>query len=1466
MKLSIIVHLQSQNALHWRHLLNTLPSDPETAEVFIYHPATADLPELPSHWSLEAVHHQDATLSWKKGLEKAQGEVVSLVEHVVSFHAEHFEEGILALQNQDIDAAFTQPSFVNSRLLPVSLQAPPLAPDDFAGFLLQSPLHLPIENFIFRKSALVSFPFENTSGPRLAQLLTWQTEHQLEALAVVGLEAAFDEHWGLATDALLKQLMGNFSLTELLPSYATAEKTPDLSLETQAKRFVIQALHNQQALDWVKKKTHEFQLSPVTLCVSTPEAEIPEWFVEVHPHHPLLQVCLEDAPSPLSTPLVFFDQRKGIPQLSLYGFSSAARYSDSYENTDIEQAITRLVLNYRPLRVHFFNLKPFGARLLSSLINSNYPTFYSVSRDDLTATRQALRYPTTLADEHPESPEAYLHLFQERNQQCEHLVTRELAALLVHSSTRQKELKDQGYTHAEWVDNATTLRQVYERPVTIATPDYPQAFASLYSDQMGKTLSQHIADDADLFTDSERVLCVGDMAVSMTLQLLEQSISAQAVLFDKEAVQKAQSQGIPVHLGKHHALAPDIHAFDSIYLAYTFEQLESESLRQLVGGLVMALKKGGKLVLRGFAPESHDQLRIHPHYLRAFSPALMKEVLTYVGFEVISEQHYPARFADYRIEARLKVEAVPQSALPVASPELDKYWQGQVPPLELEDDQRVLLMGTHIYKNWLIYRVQCQYMLGITLNFGEMGKRQKPSERYHFRHSRNPLKTLQKIKTNFDVMVLQGVFENQHLKDSKAILQACHRILNAEGQLYIQSLKDQDLWGHSFLHLRPTHGLRALLESTGFVCKRIDTGTHHHFYTLQKTDAVPKHQRKPLPESVQDLSAPVWQQVTGENTLQLTHPRVLSPQSYRAIHAHKTLEKIIAGGLKAYCQHLVNSLQPGGLLILSGPTTWPDDTEGEILEQLISPPLISFILQSLGMRQQELKIVEDAWVWYGFRAVLHHTPPQPSWALKWQGNLFKGDRMASVSRALLEAWHRSDVPLHIKPNTDPDFWPQEGSDFYPLSQQVCKPLLSPPDIEVAHQWPPNFELSRTAGHWVFMLPWEYGSVPEQWVYHLNKFADQVWVPGESMRQHYLDSGLLPEKVAVVPYGVNTEVYHPETPPLILETTRRFKFLYMGDTVSSKGLDILLASYFGTFSGDDDVCLVLKTYPSAFAYEPLNLEELLATQRQSHDNPPEVLHLSSPLPPEQMPALYTACDALVSPFRSDDFSVSIAEAMACEKPVIVTEFGTTLSFCNAENALLIPAETVVFEHAQVDDYITVKPPTWAQPDPEVLSAYLRHVYENPENVMELGQQARQTICENLTWQHAAIMLDKQLQELREQPIFRQSRQKILEETLAKGFHAVDTEAHAEAVQAFKKALQIDPHQPSVWYNLGIAYLMLKDYPASLDALTRSMREGTATGDLCYAMGTVLRHLGDSKTSQQFFAKAQQLNPDLFSMSS
>ncbi len=224
---------------------------------------------------------------------------------------------------------------------------------------------------------------------------------------------------------------------------------------------------------------------------------------------------------------------------------------------------------------------------------------------------------------------------------------------------------------------------------------------------------------------------------------------------------------------------------------------------------------------------------------------------------------------------------------------------------------------------------------------------------------------------------------------------------------------------------------------------------------------------------------------------------------------------------------------------------------------------------------------------------------------------------------------------------------------------------------VSHSWPPEFE-PVTMGPSVVILPWEFGAAPREWVEQVRARVDRVWVPSDYVRQGYVESGMPPGVVEVVPNGVDLERFRPDGPRRELPGEADCTFLFVGGSIWRKGVDLLLAAWTEAFGPGDAVRLVIKDFGTDTHYlgqtAGAQIEELIA-----RDDVAPLVYMDDDLSPDELADLYRACDVFVTPYRGEGFCLPALEAMACGLPVIHTGTGPTSEFVPADGGWAVPAE-------------------------------------------------------------------------------------------------------------------------------------------------------------------------------------------------
>ena len=360
----------------------------------------------------------------------------------------------------------------------------------------------------------------------------------------------------------------------------------------------------------------------------------------------------------------------------------------------------------------------------------------------------------------------------------------------------------------------------------------------------------------------------------------------------------------------------------------------------------------------------------------------------------------------------------------------------------------------------------------------------------------------------------------------------------------------------------------------------------------------------------------------------------------------------------------------------------------------------------------------------------------------WEGSQFVHHSLALVNRELCLRLLEEGHSVSILPYEPDQFGLEADPRFHKLASSVRANLPRPAEVHLRHQWPLN-TTPPAEGRWVVIQPWEYGSLPKEWIPIFRDQVDEIWVPSSWVRDCYIRSGVPAAKVFVVPNGVNTGAFHPEAKPLKLATKKRFKFLYVGGLIRRKGVDVLLNAYLRRFSASDDVCLVVKS----FGGELYRDEKTRAQIRKVQKDPagPEILLLNEDFSPEDLPGLYTACDCLVHTYRGEGFGLPILEAMACGLPTIVTAGGASDDFATDEVAYRIPAIRKNLGTAVLDMELTDE--GWLlEPDLASVEKRMGWVLDNPDEAARLGALASKHACSLWSWDVAAKKAEVRLIEL------------------------------------------------------------------------------------------------------------------------
>lgn len=268
--------------------------------------------------------------------------------------------------------------------------------------------------------------------------------------------------------------------------------------------------------------------------------------------------------------------------------------------------------------------------------------------------------------------------------------------------------------------------------------------------------------------------------------------------------------------------------------------------------------------------------------------------------------------------------------------------------------------------------------------------------------------------------------------------------------------------------------------------------------------------------------------------------------------------------------------------------------------------------------------------------------------------------------------------------------------------------------------------------------WEGDKVPNYFINLLYK-CDGVLVPSEHVKKAilktvYENEGAqemvgIQDILHVIPHGVDGDLFVPQPKPEV--------FTFVANKGWAQGLNDrggvqwLLKAFCEEFKKGESVQLILKINP-AYNQPNWNLHQEI-NNLQLPENHASFKVIVDAVDYKYMPQIYSG-HCFVSPTMAEAFSIPCVEAMACELPVITTDFGGQTDYVTEETGWLVNSKPVEVIHDWSYEGIN-----WHMPDIEDLKKKMRYAFEHPEECKTKGQKAREFILANYTWKHSAEKL-------------------------------------------------------------------------------------------------------------------------------
>jgi glycosyltransferase involved in cell wall biosynthesis len=266
---------------------------------------------------------------------------------------------------------------------------------------------------------------------------------------------------------------------------------------------------------------------------------------------------------------------------------------------------------------------------------------------------------------------------------------------------------------------------------------------------------------------------------------------------------------------------------------------------------------------------------------------------------------------------------------------------------------------------------------------------------------------------------------------------------------------------------------------------------------------------------------------------------------------------------------------------------------------------------------------------------------------------------------------------------------------------------------------------------------------------VNSFAEAhsrsdtiIITPSHWSKQGFIRSGAEESRVAVVPLGVNPNIYHPL--PIDERNSLRqklgidnsFVFLNVGLMCDkSQGVGRLLKAFATIVERYPDTKLILKGRDAIFPSQDsiAKAGQVALTNAEMARIQPRIIYVGQTLSFLELAQLYQVADAYVSPYLAEGFNLPVLEAVASGLPVICTSGGPTDDFIHPTFALPIESQLQI---NQTQDGEILR---FVVPEQEHLIELMETVIEKRFLLDQARQEGPQWVLRHFTWKQVVDLL-------------------------------------------------------------------------------------------------------------------------------
>ena len=269
--------------------------------------------------------------------------------------------------------------------------------------------------------------------------------------------------------------------------------------------------------------------------------------------------------------------------------------------------------------------------------------------------------------------------------------------------------------------------------------------------------------------------------------------------------------------------------------------------------------------------------------------------------------------------------------------------------------------------------------------------------------------------------------------------------------------------------------------------------------------------------------------------------------------------------------------------------------------------------------------------------------------------------------------------------------------------------------------------------------WESTEQPEGFFNKWKEF-DQLWVPSKWQAECTIKQGADPNKVKVVPEGVDVDTFYPEDPQTVLDyVDGRFKFILFGRWDYRKSTKEIIETFLKEFKPEEPVDLILSI-DNMWGKDVDGFETTEDRLKGFDLEDPRLKIKHFPSREDYITYLKNG-HVFLSCARAEGWNLPLIEAMACGTPSIYSACSAQMEFAEGKG---LPVKVLGEKSTQNNTYSRYAkmlegnhvPGNYYEPDFEDLARVMRDAYENYTDHKKRALEEAKLIHRDFNWERVA----------------------------------------------------------------------------------------------------------------------------------